>query len=279
MTPDLARATPSYVELVHTMGTVVSLDVRTTRRPAGLAAAFAAAADRLNAIDETFSTWRPDSWVSRLLHGRVPLDDCPGEVRDVVRLAAQMTDLTGGLFTAHWRDDRARPGADPTGLVKGWAAQQASDVLLAHGLEDHVVNAAGDLVLSGAPLAVRDGSPWRVGISDPLTAGALAGVVELLPAPGARAAVATSGTAEQGRHVVDPRTGSFPGAIASATVLVEAGSRHPQAGAVADACATALVAAGEQAAALLAELARNEVRGFLVHADGRVTDPTRCRVD
>ena len=276
--PDPARAVPSYVELVHTMGTVVTLDVRAAERPAGLAAAFAEAGDRLHEIDETFSTWRQDSWVSRLVHGQVALDDCPREVRDVVRLAGRLSDLTGGLFSPHWQADPARPGADPTGLVKGWAAQQASDILLAHGCVDHVVNAAGDLVLSGAPLAVRDGSPWRVGISDPVTPGALAGVVELLPGPGTRSAVATSGPAERGRHVVDPRTGTFPGAVVSATVLVETGPRHPQAGAVADACATALVAAGEQAPAVLAELTRHEVRGFLVHADGRLTDPSGCRV-
>lgn len=279
MTRDVARATPSYVEPVHTMGTVVTLDVRATRRPTGLEAAFAAASDRLRAIDETFSTWRHDSWVSRLLRGQVPLDDCPREVADVVRLAERLSDLTGGLFTPYWRADPAQPGADPTGLVKGWAAQQASDVLLAHGCADHVVNAAGDLVVSGSPFADGEGSPpWRVGISDPATPGALAGVVELLPGPGARGAVATSGTAERGRHVVDPRSGTFPGTVASATVLVETGSRHPEAGAVADACATALVAAGEQSADLLAELLRHGVRGFLVHPDGRVTDPGRCRV-
>jgi thiamine biosynthesis lipoprotein len=248
------------------MGTVVTLDVRADARPEHLATAFAAATDRLDAIDKAFSTWRPDSWVSRLLRQDLSLDDCPREVRDVVRLAERLAERTGGYFTPYWRGDAPFP--DPTGLVKGWAAQQASDVLLAHTLGDHVVNAAGDLVVSGAPRA-GSGSVWRVGISDPLAPGALAGVVELVPGA-ARLAVATSGTAELGRHVVDPYTRDHPGSVASATVLV---GDDPDAGAVADAWATALVAAGEHAATLLNTLGA-KIRGLLVHAGGGVTDPT-----
>ena len=83
----LTRGTPAYVDHVHVMGTVSSLDVRAPQRPAGLAAAVDAAADRLTAIDEMFSPWIHDSWVSRLLRGVVPLEDCPAEVRHVVSLA------------------------------------------------------------------------------------------------------------------------------------------------------------------------------------------------
>jgi hypothetical protein len=45
-----------------------------------------------------------------------------------------------------WRGDGT---VDPTGLVKGWAAGQASHVLLEHGVTNHCVNAAGDLALAG----------------------------------------------------------------------------------------------------------------------------------
>jgi thiamine biosynthesis lipoprotein len=262
----LTRDTPAYVDRVHVMGTVVVLDVRAATRPADFDTAVEAAADRLAAIDESFSPWLHDSWVSRLLRGDVPVEDCPAEVRLVVETAERLADVTGGYFTPRWRGGT---GPDPTGLVKGWAAQQASDVLLSHGLDHHVVNAAGDLVVSGSPTGVADGTPWRIGISDPSSPGALAGVVERIPGAH-RWALATSGTAELGRHVADPHTGTFPGSVAAATVVTDART-HREAGAVADACATALVAAGDQAARLLARLPR--VDGFVLHADGRVSDP------
>ncbi|MYR46138.1 FAD:protein FMN transferase, partial [Streptomyces sp. SID5910] len=49
------------------------------------------------------------------------------------------------------------------------------------------------------------GRPWRVGVADPLRPGGLAAVVSAAGA--GELAVATSGTAERGAHIVDPRTG------------------------------------------------------------------------
>lgn len=271
--PQVGRSSTSYVELVHTMGTVITLDVRASERPPNLAAAFAGATEQLHKIDAMFSTWQADSWISRLLNGQMSLDDCPGQVRDVVLLAQELAELTEGYFSPYWRRaSRPDAGPDPTGLVKGWAAQQASDVLVAHALHDHVVNAAGDLVLSGSPARGSANTQWRIGISDPSRAGELSGVVELSATP-TRWAVATSGTAELGRHVLDPHTGRFPASIASATVIGQVGSPHREAGAVADACATALVAAGDEATAVLGRLGRHQLSGFLIHADGKVSDP------
>lgn len=259
----------AHVELVHTMGTVVTLDVRGPGPAAGYEAAVADATERLHRIDATLSTWIPDSWASRLRAGTVALDDCPGQVRAVTTLAEEVAAATGGLFTPRWRGTATGP--DATGLVKGWAAQRTSDVLLAHGFADHAVNAAGDVVLSGLPVPEERGDQqvWRIGISDPARAGALLGVVEL-PAGPWRWAVATSGTAEQGRHVVDPRTGIFPGAVASATAVARVDAPLAEAGAWTDGCATALVAAGADAPALLAKL---PVRGLVLGADGLLTDP------
>ncbi len=273
--PPLRASVPAHVELVHTMGTVVTLDVRAAAGADAPAAAFAAAADRLHETDTVFSTWRADSWASRLLRGEVLRDDCPPEVRDAVVLAERLAETTDGYFSPYWRRGTSTgDGPDPTGLVKGWAAQLASDVLLAHGHRDHVVNAAGDLVLSGSPVPGDTDALWRVGISDPARPGALAGVLEL-PSGGWRWAVATSGSAERGRHVVDPHTGGFPGAVAAATAVARVGAPQAEAGAWTDACATALVAAGDHAAALVPRLAGHAVRSFVIHADGAVTDPDR----
>jgi len=91
---------------------------------------------------------------------------------------------------------------DPSGVVKGWAIERVSALLSAAGVRSHAVNGGGDVQLTGAR---SDGSPWRIGVAHPLRSGALATVVE-----GRDFAVATSGCAERGCHILDPRTGRAP---------------------------------------------------------------------
>ena len=262
----------SHVEVVATMGTQVSLDVRTPASTECVEAAIAAVKGRLRSIDEMFSPWRPESWVSRLICDQVSSADCPPDVQHVVEVALNLKGVTRGYFSPFWRRaPYGDPGPDPTGLVKGWAAQQASDILVAHGLADHVVNAAGDVVVSGQSAPGNAASVWRIGISDPHRAGELAGVVELdQTAP--RWAVATSGTAELGAHVTDPHTGRFLWSVASATAVTRLNSCDEGA-AVADACATALVAAGPIAPTLMNGLLEQGVESVVIARDGTVRDP------
>lgn len=249
------------MRLVRTMGTVVSLDARGTARGDDVEAALDAAEAVLHAADAAFSTYRSDSWVSRLARREVRPADLPADVTEVFYLCAVVEQLTDGWFTARWRGDR---GLDPTGLVKGWAARRASQVLSGRGVPDHCVNAAGDVALAGRPDADRE---WQVGIADPRTPQALLGIVAAGGATGIWA-VATSGTGERGAHVLDPRTGRPVTAVLSATVA------GPDA-AVADGLATALVASGAAAPDLLASLRPHGWRGCLLSADGTVVDPDR----
>jgi thiamine biosynthesis lipoprotein len=261
-----------HVDVVHTMGTVVSVDVRTPAEPDRVTQAVGAVGTRLRQIDGVFSAWRADSWVSSLIEGTVTLADCPREVRDVVGLALDLMEATDGFFSPFWRRlPYGEPGPDPTGLVKGWAAQQASDVLVRHGLGDHIVNAAGDLVVSGSPTPGDPAAAWHVGISHPRRPHTRMGFVEL-DQTSPRWAVATSGTAENGAHVSDPHTGRFPCSVVSATVVTRV-AEGAHGGAAADAWATALVAAGGTASSLLRRLATEGAAGFLVAADASVTDP------
>lgn len=260
------------VELVPVMGTVVSIDVRTLVRPEGFEDVVEAVTGRLHEIDDMFSPWRRDSWVSRLISGELVQEDCPLEVQRVVELSVQMRELTDGFFSPFWRRrPYGDPGPDPTGLVKGWAAQQASDLLIARGLPDHVVNAAGDVVVSGRSAPGDPDGAWHIGISDPHQDQRLAGVLDL-DAGATRWAVATSGTAELGAHVSDPRTGRFPRTVASATAVTRV-EEFEGGAAVADACATALVAAGEGAQVLQEGLAGHGVEVVLIESDGVVHDP------
>jgi thiamine biosynthesis lipoprotein len=258
------------------MGTVITVDVRDELPEPVRAELFEAAERELTTADADFSTWRPDSWISRLAAGAVGPADCPPRVQAVLALAEEAQELTQGWFSPRWRGPSQGHFADPTGLVKGWAAQQTSDALRARGVWNHLVNAAGDVVLSGRPSteSARVGSYWHVGISDPRQPGRLIGTIAL-PGSGPRWAVASSGTAERGAHVTDPHTGRPATAVAAATVVADETFSRPSPGAIADACATALVAAGEHAAALLAHLRVQGLHGFVVFGDGRREDPDR----
>jgi thiamine biosynthesis lipoprotein len=238
------------------MGTVISLDVRGDTGDVG--SALDAAEGQLRRADAMFSTYRPDSWISRLAAREARPADLPPEVREVLALCAEVEGLTDGLFTARWRGDGT---LDPTGLVKGWAAERAGRALLEHGVADHCVNAAGDVVLSGRPSPDRH---WTVGIADPRRPGALLGTVDT-GARGARA-VATSGIAERGRHIRDPRDGRSADCVLSATIV---GSDLT----LADGLATALVVAGPHAPRLLDRWRELGWAGCVLTAADELHDP------
>ncbi len=161
----------------------------------------------LRDVDRVFSRFRPDSYVSRLGRGELDLADCPREVAEVLALGEEARRASDGAF------DVRRPGVplDTDGVVKGWAVQRAMRAL--DGLEDTDVCLSG-----GGDLAcvVRDptGEPWRIGIEDPRDTRRVLAVV-----PVHTGAVATSGAAHRGSHVVHAMTGKVPEGVASVTVV------------------------------------------------------------
>ncbi|WP_306322072.1 FAD:protein FMN transferase [Streptomyces sp. CC224E] len=101
------------------------------------------------------------------------------------------------------------------------------------------------------------GGPWRVGVSHPLLPGKTAAHIESTAGP---LAIATSGAAERGCHIVDPHTRQpAAGTLASLTVVC---------GSLADAgvLATAAYARGAGAKDWLDRLPG--VTAFAVTADG-----------
>ena len=78
--------TARYVE--HVMGMPISLALRGRHAADDDArAAWQAVLDDLRAADRIFSSYRPDSAVSRLARGELHLDECPPEVGEVLDLA------------------------------------------------------------------------------------------------------------------------------------------------------------------------------------------------
>jgi FAD:protein FMN transferase len=238
--------TPSVVrDLVHVMGTVVTIDVYPLAGTGALD--FAAARTVLQRADEVFSIWRRDSPVSRLRRGEITAADAPPEVSAVLTACATARELSGG-----WFDPWAMPGGfDPTGYVKGWAAQHALEELAGLPVSGALVNAAGDIAGRGNQ---PSGAPFRIGIADPDDPRRLAGIVELTTC------IATSGTYERGSHLIDPRSGERAARVASASVT------GPDLG-LADALATAVAVAGPAGLELIEPLAGYEA--LVIGYDGR----------
>ena len=179
------------------MGTVFSFDVR-GGEPAAVRAALDEAVAGLHRVDEVFSTYRDDSQVSRLARGELTPDACDPEVAEVLDLGAEAQRLSDGWFSTSYAGR-----VDPTGIVKGWSVERAARALArVPGVTGVSVNGGGDVQLLGVPDGRR---PWRVGVADPLRPGGLAAVISAAGLD--ELAVATSGTAERGAHIVDPGTG------------------------------------------------------------------------
>ena len=187
----------------HVMGTVVSFDVPVSARHDG---SLDAAIRLLHWTDRVFSPYRADSDVSLLARAEVTVDGCAPEVAEVLTGCAFVREVSGGYFTAE-------PGGrlDPSGYVKGWVIERAAALLSHAGSADHLVNGGGDVQCAGGR---GPGQPWRVGVADPLRPGHLALVVAARDC-----AVATSGTAERGAHIIDPHTGLPPAGLASITMV------------------------------------------------------------
>jgi thiamine biosynthesis lipoprotein len=251
-------ATPAGVArrfVEHVMGMPISLALRGRHADDALGqAAWEAAMASLHDADRVFSTYRADSEIGRLDRGEISLEACSPEVHEVLALGERAREESGGAF------DVLRPGPDgslvldPSGVVKGWATERAAEHLRALDDTDFCLSAGGDLVCR---TLAPDEAPWRIGVEDPLDPSRLVAVV-----PVHTGAVATSGTAHRGSHLVDARTGRSPAGIASVTVVASSLTW-------ADIDATAAYALGPGAAAWLES--RPGRTGLVVWTDGRTT--------
>lgn len=237
------------------MGTVFSVAVPAETDADLFAAAWTSACALLRRIEEVYSPFIPDSPVSRIRDGRLSVADLDGQpdltaaetadFREVLGLCAQLRAETRGAFDAWAVGDP--PAFDPSGAVKGWAAERASRALADHGLAEHLLNAGGDVRLRAT------GTVWSVGVEDPHRPDRI--LIRLRRGEGA---VATSGTRQRGAHVWDPRRRRPASGLVQATVT------GPDL-ALADGYATAAVALGAEARPFLAALAeRSGYESFTV---------------
>jgi FAD:protein FMN transferase len=176
-------------------------------------AAWDRAVASLHEADRVFSTYRPDSFISRLGRGELDLADCPPEVAEVLALGEQARADSGGAFDVRRLGPDGRRLLDPSGVVKGWAVQRAMAAFNDLDETDVCLSAGGDMECRVSDPA---GAPWHIGIEDPHNPQRLIARVPLR-----NGALATSGAAHRGAHIVNAVTNEVPRLVASVTVVAE----------------------------------------------------------
>jgi len=183
----------------------------------------------LHQLDQIFSTFIPDSQVNKIRSGQIDISQADPLLQEVWQQILLAKEITDGAFDP-WAVDA---GFDPSGYVKGWAADQICNQLEMAGAKHIQVNAGGDIALRGGS---PDGSPWQIGVAHPEKLGQVSKIYKIKDG-----AIATSGTYERGDHIIDPETRTIAVGARSATVVGE------NAG-LADALATALIVTGRDGA-------------------------------
>jgi thiamine biosynthesis lipoprotein len=149
------------------------------------------------AVDQTFSTYKASSEISRINNHAITVEQASQDVRTIFALAEQTRQETDGFF------DMTRDGVyDPSGVVKGWAIYHAAQIMRLAGGRNFAIDAGGDIQAVGKN---SRGQPWRVGISNPFTMHEIVKVLAI-----SNRGVATSGTYIRGQHIYNPKTNGQP---------------------------------------------------------------------
>jgi thiamine biosynthesis lipoprotein len=145
-------------------------------------------------IDEKFSTYKSESEISKINRGEISAKDFSQDMKTILALSEETKKQTGGYF-----DISLNGKLDPSGLVKGWAILNASDLLKKSGFKNYYVEAGGDVQVSGKN---KDGKLWQVGIKNPFKQNEIVKVAYF----GHDEGIATSGTYIRGQHIYNPKS-------------------------------------------------------------------------
>ncbi|MCB9436735.1 MAG: FAD:protein FMN transferase [Anaerolineales bacterium] len=203
-------------------------------------------------IDETFSPFKPTSEVSRVNRGELALADTCMDMQIVLDIAEHTRQQSDGYFNV-WHDGIF----NPSGVVKGWAIDQAASMLYLNGFENFYVDAGGDVQVYGKD---AQGEVWTVGICNPFDLNQIVKTVGLDDR-----GIATSGSYMRGAHIYNPHSDSPADEIVSITVI---GPDVLEA----DLLATAAFAMGRKGIYFIESLPK--VEGYMIDRNGRATMTT-----
>lgn len=141
-------------------------------------------------VDEKFSPYKPESEISRF--NKQLIENSSESFAEILTIAEKTKQETHGYFDIQKPDG----GIDPSGIVKGWAINNAADLLRHCGCAHFFIEAGGDIQTSGKD---ADGNEWSVGIKNPFNTQEIVKVIY----PRGHG-VATSGSYERGSHIYNP---------------------------------------------------------------------------
>jgi len=142
-------------------------------------------------IDNTFSPFKKTSELTKINQGILQKEDWSRDMKTVFKLCEQTGKETLGYFNTE--KDRQ---FDPLGLVKGWAINNAANILKTKGFKNFYVEAGGDIQVSGKN---KENKLWRIGIKNPFNPKQNIKIITL-----SSQGVATSGTYLRGQHIRNP---------------------------------------------------------------------------
>ena len=197
-------------------------------------------------LDNRFSTYKFDSEISKFNRGEIDTTNYP-ELKFILSECERTRIETNGYFDSHYGLSE-----DPSGLVKGYAINQAAKLLQENGYANFLVEIAGDVATSGSN---GENLTWTIGIENPFNRKEVVKVVKL-----SGQAIATSGIAVHSDHIVNPITHKVANEIASLSVITD--NVYD-----ADRMATAAYAMGERGIEFLNQLPNYS--GYMITNDKR----------
>ena len=209
--------------------------------------------NELQHIDQTASTWKPDSEISR--YNRAVSKDgfqLSDELREIMTLSEQLKVSTGGAFDIHHQGEEI----DVSAIAKGYAVDRIADYL--HDdldIQDFLVEIGGEVKARGNNAKAQ---PWIIAIYIPPSHAHIVGPRVTLK----NTSIATSGLYFKENHIKNAETGYAPDHdLLSCSVI------HPS-NATADALATALYVMGAEAGLAWAD--QNKVEAIFIKSDGSI---------
>ncbi len=172
------------------MGMPITVEIVDASADAG---AFDAVYDYFNYVDQTFSPFKETSEVSRINRRELTFDQTCHDMHTVLELAEQTKQETGGYFDV-WHNGIF----NPSGIVKGWAIDEAASLLYMKGFRNFYVDAGGDVQVYGRN---AHDQAWKVGICNPFDLSQIVKTVTLDDR-----GIATSGSYMRGAHIYNPRS-------------------------------------------------------------------------
>ena len=148
----------------------------------------------LEYVNKKFSTFKPESEISKINRGEVGEKDWSEDMKIIFDLAEKTKIDTNGYFDIV--DNKGK--YNPSGIVKGWAIYNAAKLLREMNFKNFYVNAGGDIQFSGKN---NEGKLWKTGIKNPFNQKEIVKVVYLKDGEG----IATSGNYIRGDHIYNPK--------------------------------------------------------------------------